>query len=103
MVSVKKSDTVQVISGKDKGKQGAILAISRKKGKVMVKGVAIAVKHAKPRKQGEAGGIKARESFIHIAKVQPVCGSCKAPTRIGVKTVEGGKRARICVRCKELF
>lgn len=103
MVSIKKSDTVQVISGKDKGKQGAILAISRKKGKVMVKGVAIVSKHTKPRKQGEVGGIKERESFIHISKVQPVCSSCNKPTRVGAKMIEGDKRARMCIRCKELF
>lgn len=103
MVSIKKNDTVQVISGKDAGKQGTILAISRKKGKVMVKGVALATKHAKPKKQGEIGGIKVRESFIDISKVQPVCNSCSQPTRVGSKTVEGEERARICIRCQELL
>lgn len=103
MVSIKKNDTVQVISGKDAGKQGSILAISRKKGKVMVKGVALATKHAKPRRQGELGSIKVRESFIDISKVQPVCTSCSQPTRVGTKTIEGGKRARVCIRCQELL
>ncbi|MGE0010055.1 MAG: 50S ribosomal protein L24 [Candidatus Babeliales bacterium] len=103
MVSIKKNDTVQVISGKDAGKQGTILAISRKKGKVLVKGVALATKHAKPRRQGEIGSIKVRESFIDISKVQPVCNSCSKPTRIGTKTVEGGKSARVCIRCEELL
>lgn len=103
MTSVKKNDTVQVISGKDAGKQGTILAISRKKGKVMVKGVALASKHAKPRRQGETGGIKVKESFIDISKVQPVCKSCSKPTRVGTKAVDGDKRARICIRCQELF
>lgn len=103
MVSIKKNDTVQVISGKDAGKQGAVLAILRKKGKVMVKGIALATKHTKPRRQGETGGMKVRESFIDISKVQPVCNSCSKPTRVGSKTVEGEKRARVCIRCQELL
>ena len=54
---VKSGDTVVVLSGKDKGKQGKVLSASPKKGTVIVEGVAVTAHHQKPRKQGETGGI----------------------------------------------
>ena len=100
---IKKNDKVFVLAGKDKGKQGAVIAILPKKGKVMVKGVAIATRHVKARKQGENSGIKKEEVFIDLAKVMPICASCKKPSRVGAKTLQDGKRARFCIRCKEIF
>jgi len=103
MFSVKKNDTVKVISGKDKGKQGVVLDILPKKGKVLVKGVALVKRHAKARRQGEVSGIKERESYIDSSNVMPICSSCKKPCRINVKLVESGKKVRICNKCKEIF
>ncbi len=100
---VKKNDTVLVIAGKDKGKQGAVIEILPKKGKVIVKDVAIVTRHVKARRQGETPGIKKEESFIRISKVMPVCKACKKPCRINIKKLESGKNARICNRCKEIF
>ena len=103
MARVKKNDIVQILSGKDKGKQGAIIAILPKKKKVMVKNIAIVTHHIKPRRAGEAGGIRKEESFIDVSSVMPVCSSCKKPARINHKIVEAGKTVRICNRCKEIF
>ena len=100
---VKKNDNVVVIIGKDKGKKGVVIDILPKKGKVMVKGVAITTKHYKARKQGEASGIKKEESFINISDVMPICPACKKPTRINVKVLEGDKKVRVCNRCKEII
>lgn len=100
---IKKNDIVQVISGKNKGKEGSVIAILPKKGKVMVKGVAIATHHVKPRRVGERGGIRKEESFISISQLMPVCSSCKKPSRVNVKQLDTGKSARICNRCKEIF
>lgn len=72
METIKKNDTVRVITGKDKGKEGSVIAILPKKGKVMVKGVAIVTRHAKARKQGETSSIKKRESYIDISNVMLV-------------------------------
>lgn len=69
---VKKNDMVFVLTGKDKGKTGRIIAILTKKNKIKVEGVAIVTKHAKARKQGETSGIKKIESYIHISNVKPV-------------------------------
>lgn len=103
MARIKENDTVYVISGRDKGKQGKVIAILPKKKKVMVKGVAVATHHTKPRKQGEVGGIKKIEGYIALDKVMPVCTSCKKPCRISIKMLEGGDSARMCNRCKEII
>lgn len=103
VMRVKKNDTVMVIAGKDKGKQGPVIGIEPKKGLVLVKGVAIATHHVKARKQGEVSGIKKQESFIDASKVMPVCTACQKPCRVGSAILESGKKARACKRCREIF
>lgn len=103
MARVKKNDTVLVIAGKDKGKKGSVIDLLLNKGKVLVKGIAIATRHAKARKQGEVSGIRKEESFIELANVMPVCSSCKKACRVNAKILEDGKKTRICNSCKEIF
>jgi large subunit ribosomal protein L24 len=100
---VKKNDTVQVLSGKDKGKQGSVTAVLPKKNKVVVKGVAIVTHHIKPRRAGEPGSIRKEESFIDISCVMPICSACRKPARVNSKKLETGKSVRVCNRCKEIF
>jgi len=103
MMRVKKNDTVMVISGKDKGKQGSVIAISPKNDKVKVKGVCVISRHTKARRAGESSGILKAESYIRLSKVMPVCSACKQPTRVGAKVLETGKKARTCNSCNEIF
>lgn len=103
MMRIKKNDHVAVISGKDKGKEGTVLAISLKKEKVKIQGVNIVTKHVKARKKGDVSSIKKEEAFIYLAKVMPVCPACKKPSRVGAKQLENGARVRICNRCKEII
>lgn len=100
---IKKNDKVVVLAGKDKGKEGTVIDLNSKNGTVIVKGVALATRHKKAKKQGEVSGIVKEESFINLAKVMPVCGSCKTPCRVNSKVLENGKRARMCNNCKEIF
>ena len=100
-VHVKTGDTVVVLSGKDKGKQGAVLAVSPKEGKVIVEKVNMVTKHVKPRRMGEPGGIVKAEGAMYASKVQLVCPRCKQPTRVGHKLYEDGKKGRICKKCGE--
>ena len=100
---VKNNDTIVVLSGKDKEKQGEVIAISKKKGKVLIKGIALVTRHVKARKAGEFAGIRKEESFINLSNVIPICTSCKKPCRINSKLLDTGKRVRICNRCKEIF
>lgn len=103
MMRVKKKDQILVISGKDKGKKGEVIEVLPKKGKLKVKGIAIATRHVKPRRAGEPSGIVKSETFINLSKVMPICKACSKPARVGVKLLEGEKKARNCKRCGEIF
>lgn len=97
---VKKDDTVLIISGDDKGKQGKVLAVSPKEGKVIVEGVNMIKKHVKPRKAGDPGGIIEAEGAMYASKVQVICPACKKPTRVGHKKVTNAagkeRSVRVC-------
>ncbi|HWP80084.1 MAG TPA: 50S ribosomal protein L24 [Terriglobales bacterium] len=97
-IHVKSGDTVYVVSGKDKGKTGKVLAVSPKEGKVIVEGVNIMTKHVKPRKQGDAGGIIKAEGAMYASKVMLYCTKCNKPTRVGHK-ITGDKKERVCKHC----
>jgi len=95
---VKKDDTIVVLSGRDKGREGKILSADPKNGKLIVEGISVAQRHKKPRKQGEPGGIIKVETPIYASKVMRVCPKCKKPTRHAVKVTDSGK-VRICKKC----
>ena len=106
-LKIRKDDTVIVISGKDKGVIGKVLAVSPDEGKVIVAGAKMVKKHTKPRRQGETGGIVEVEGAMYASKVQIVCGNSKCDkynkgTRIKHEIVDG-KKIRVCAKCgKEL-
>ena len=96
---LKKEDTVQIITGKDKGKRGRILRILRDKDRVVVEGANIVKKAKKRRNQQERGGIIELEAAIHSSNVAIICKKC-GPTRIGFK-IEGNNKTRVCRKCGE--
>ena len=75
-VHVKTGDTVMIMSGKERGKSGKVLAVSPKEGKVIVEGRNMVSKHVKPRRMGEAGGIVKAEGAMYACKVQILCPHC---------------------------
>jgi len=97
-MNIRKDDTVIVLSGKDKGKQGKVLSANPKAEKVVVEGINVASHHKKPRKQGEEGGIIKIETPIRACKVQVVCPKCGKATRVAHK-FEGDKKVRACKKC----
>jgi large subunit ribosomal protein L24 len=103
MFRVKKNDRVKVLAGKDKGKEGSVISLQTKTGKVLVKGVGLITRHVKARKPGQVSAIKTEEQFIDGSKVMPICTSCKQACRVNIKLLENDKRARTCNRCKEIF
>ena len=98
-MSIKTGDTVVVLSGKDKGKQGKVLSVMPKDRKVIVEKVNIVSRHTKPRREGEEGGIIKREAPIYACKVMRVCPKCNKPTRPASKVQADGKKVRICKKC----
>ncbi len=94
---VKKGDKVRVLLGKDSGKEGAILEIDSKKGRVLVEGVNMFKRHVK-KMQGIEGGIIEIPKKMNISNVGIVCPNCKKATRVGFKG-EGEAKVRVCRKC----
>ncbi|WP_335872173.1 50S ribosomal protein L24 [Bacillus sp. 2205SS5-2] len=99
---VKKGDKVMVITGKDKGKTGVILAAFPKKDRVLVEGVNIVKKHAKPSQTNPQGGIISHEAPIHASNVMPLDPKSNEPTRVGFK-VENGTKVRVAKKSGEVL
>jgi len=99
---VKKGDKVMVISGKDKGKTGVILASFPKNSRVLVEGVNIVKKHSKTSQMNPQGGIFSQEAPIHVSNVMPIDPKTGEPTRVGT-TVVDGKRVRIAKKSGEVL
>ena len=97
-MKIRKGDTVQILSGNDKGKTGEVLEVIPKADKIVVKGANIRKKHVKPRKQGEEGGIISVECAIPAAKVNVVCSKCGKATKVGYGE-EKGEKIRVCKKC----
>ncbi len=105
MNRIKRNDTVVVLSGKDKGKQGRVVNVWPKTGKVMVEGVNIATRHRRvqmTRRGAQEGGIEHVEMPLDASNVMPICPECGEPTRVGAKVVDG-KKMRLCRKCKSEF
>lgn len=103
MMRINKNDKVKVIAGKEKGKEGVVIALLPKADKVKVKGINIVTKHAKARRQGDTAGIRKEEAFFYASNVMPICSACQKACRVGSKLLEDGKRVRICSHCKEVI
>jgi large subunit ribosomal protein L24 len=100
-IRLKKNDVVQVIAGRDSGKQGKVLKILPEKNRVIVQGVGFVKRHTRPNPQRNIkGGIAEREAPINASNVMVVCGECGKRTRIGSKVLGDGSRVRVCRRCQ---
>lgn len=95
---VKKDDTVIVISGKDKGKKGRVIAAYPRQNRVLIEGVNIVKKHARPSQSNPQGGIIEQEAAIHVSNVMHVDPKSGQVTRIGYKVLDNGKKVRIAKR-----
>ena len=96
---VRTNDTIVVLSGRDRGKQGKVMSTDPKEGKVLVEGVNVAKRHKKPRKQGQPGGIISKETPIYASKVMRVCPKCNKPTRPAHSINSDGNKVRVCKKC----
>ncbi|OUN48257.1 MULTISPECIES: 50S ribosomal protein L24 [Collinsella] len=105
-MSIKKGDTVKILSGKDRGKQGTVLRAYPAEGKIKVEGVAIVKKAVRPNQQNQTGGIVPQEAKIDASNAMLVCPKCGQATRVGHKQgeLDGHKTAiRVCKKCGAEF
>jgi len=99
---IRKEDLVQVIAGKERGKQGKVLKINHENGRVIVSGLNMVKKAMKKKSQTDRGGIVEIEAPIHISNVMIVCKKCNKPVRAGYKVIDGTKK-RVCRKCGEVL
>jgi large subunit ribosomal protein L24 len=98
-LKIRKNDTVEVISGKDRGKRGRVIEVLPKEAKVRVEGVNRIKRHTKPNPQKNVkGGIVERENPIHVSNVALVDPKSDKPTRIGIQVMPDGARMRVATR-----
>lgn len=95
MRRLKVGDLVQVISGKDRGKQGRVTKILADEDKVLVEGINIVTRHQRPTPRNQEGGKITKEAPLHASKVMPVDPNTGKPTRVKIRTGEDGKKTRV--------
>lgn len=91
-MKIKTGDTVQIITGADKGKKGKVLRVFLKKERVIVEGANMVKRHKKATSRGQEQGIIDKPASIHVSNVMIVDGSTKVPTRVGFDKGEKGKK-----------
>jgi large subunit ribosomal protein L24 len=100
---LKKNDTVMVITGKDRGKKGRVRRALPKSSKVVVEGLNMIKRHSRARRAARQAGIVELEAPLNASKVMFVCDKCKKQARVGIKTLEDGRKARFCRVCQEVI
>ncbi len=98
---VKRDDTVEINTGKDRGKRGQVRSVLVKEQRVVVAGLNIAKRHRRQRTMTESSAIVEIEAPLHVSNVQVVCPSCTKAVRVGFKHLEDGRKVRVCKACRE--
>ena len=99
-ISLRKGDQVKVMTGRDAGKTGRVLAVNSRKNTVIVEHANVIKRHTRPNpSKNIKGGIVEKEAGINVSNVMIVCSSCGKHTRIGHNRLSDGTRTRICKRC----
>lgn len=101
-MKIHKGDQVKIISGNDEGKQGKVLAVFPKEGKIVIDGLNIKKKHARPRQQGKKGELVRIPAPFPVSRVMLVCPKCGKAVRAGYR-VNAGTKSRFCKKCKEII
>jgi len=96
---IHKGDQVIVRSGKDKGKKAEVVRALPKSDKVILEGVNIAKRHAKPTRATQQGGVIDKFMPVHVSSVALWCKGHDGPARVGMKIEEDGTKVRVCRKC----
>ncbi len=101
-MKIRKNDTVLVVAGRDKGKKGKVRVAIPKKERLLVDGINMIKKHARPTGQARQAGIIESEAPIHVSSVMLLCEKCGKPARVGRRLLADGKKVRFCKACGEV-
>ena len=98
-MQIKKNDNVMVISGKEKGKRGRVIAVYPALNRILVEKLNMIKRHTRPNQQLRQGGIVEKENPLAVSNVQLICSKCDKPTSVSRKAQGDGSRARVCKTC----
>lgn len=98
---IRKNDTVMVITGREKGKSGKIIAIFPDRGRALVEKLNMVKRHQRPTQKMRQGGIVEKEAPLSLSNLMIYCLKCKKGVRSGVKVGKDGKKTRVCKKCGE--
>jgi len=105
-MNIKTGDKVRILTGKDKGKTGKVLQVFPDRNRASVEGLNIAIKHLRPRRQGESGQRVEFPAPMQVSNLMLVCSKCGKPTRVGHKFVPDDKgrhkKYRVCKKCQQV-
>lgn len=100
-VHIRKNDFVLVTKGKDRGKKGRVIRVLPDDNRALVEGINFVKKHTRRQAQKQ-GGIMTMEKPVSISNIAFFCMKCSHASRLGVKSLEDGSKARFCKKCGEL-
>lgn len=100
---IRHNDTVEVLSGEDRGKRGRVLAVFPERSRAIVEGVNFIKRHTKPNRNNPKGGIVEKEASVHLSNLMLICPKCNTRTKVRTDRVEGGARVRLCRSCGEVI
>jgi large subunit ribosomal protein L24 len=98
---IKRDDTVQVMTGRDRGRRGEVRQVLRKQDRAIVTGVNMVRKHQRSTDPAQPSQILDVEAAIHMSNLQLVCTACDKAVRVGFRILEDGRKVRFCKHCDE--
>ena len=100
-MQIKKNDNVMVVSGKEKGKRGRVIAVYPATNRLLIEKLNMIKRHTRPNQQMRQGGIVEKESPISASNVKIICTKCDKPTSVSRHEQGEGSRVRVCKNCNE--
>jgi large subunit ribosomal protein L24 len=100
-MTIRKNDSVMVITGRERGKTGKVLKVIPDDSRAVIERVNLVKRHSRARGPQQPGGIVEKEASIHLSNLMVMCDKCNAPVRVGHKIMPDGKKVRVCRRCSE--
>ncbi len=101
--TIKKGDTVKILTGRDKGKKGKILRVFPEENRVVVEALQLMAHYTRPSQQNPKGGMIRVEGKIHRSNVQLVCPKCAQASRVGFQFLSDRTKQRMCKKCHEII
>ncbi len=103
LARIKRGDTVKATAGKENGKTGKVIEVIASRDRVRVEGMMVMTRHLKKGRSQTMpqGGLIEKNGTIHVSNLMLVCPSCEAGTRVGARTLQDGRKVRVCKKCDQ--